>query len=95
MKSQKEIYEHLLKGGKVRNRGGGSITHLQENGNLNDRWSFSSPEEWEIYEPPKPKKKLYKWAVKESSAPNWFESTNFYETEAEARKFLEGVGNEP
>lgn len=62
-KTQAEIWEHLLKNGKVQVKGLNSYLFLK-NGMLTnkegykDDSTFSCPEQWSIYEEPKPKKKV-------------------------------------
>lgn len=56
-KNQREIFQWLLDGGKVR-YADGDIVFLKD-GKLNDIWTFGNPEDWSKYIPEKPK---VKWA---------------------------------
>ena len=74
-KSQKEIYEALLAGKKLRRDYWdlGHFVHLSQDGSLvnrngiNDSWFFKTPKDWSIYEEPKKKKKitLYRYTYKQ------------------------------
>jgi hypothetical protein len=69
MKSQKEIYEALLSGKKLKYKESNAIIFLGNNGMINGctAWSFSMPSDFEIYEEPKPKKRYWIWRLKKGS----------------------------
>lgn len=62
-KTQQEIWAHLANGGKVI-RGDGVVSFFNADGKLNGIWGFDCPENWSIYEEPKPKTVLHEYLVK-------------------------------
>ncbi len=78
-KTQSELWEYLLKGGKVKNKEwvNGSYCFLKDgyaetNSGSRVIYVFFNPQEWSIYEEPKPKKKvtLYRYTYREDNGPD-------------------------
>lgn len=62
-KTQQEIWAHLVNGGRVINKDNGEILFFKSEGYLNKGCSFACPENWSIYEEPKPKTVLHEYLV--------------------------------
>ena len=58
-------------------------------GEFRNNWENANSSNWENWEPPKEKIKLYKWAYYEDQ--RWKESQIYYETEEKAKKFLSPI----
>jgi hypothetical protein len=80
MKNKREMYEHLVKGGKLRDKNWPKeeYVNLNEEGELVDNEKdscdilFANPHNWEIYK--EPKKRYWIWKVK---APSWFKTSEY------------------
>lgn len=77
-KSTKEIYEHLIAGGKVMSVDG-TVFFLQEDGSLNKVEYFVNVRAYRKFIEPKPKVKLWQYAYKDMGA--WQVSTGLYESD--------------
>ena len=92
-KTQAEIYQHLLDGGKIVSR---NIflryLHLidgvlsKEDGKPSRRWAFGDPNDWHPYEEPKEKKKIKVYGYVNIADGGTF--TDKSETYAEDRDFV-------
>ena len=83
-KNQKEIYQALLDGKTIFNISNKYIQiKLNGNGNLNSAWSFVDPSDWNIYTPPKYKKKItfyeciYQSSTNDALTLMWIDDAHF------------------
>ena len=85
-KTQREIFEHLLKGGEVKHALNDSIIYLKENGEISEPIAFTNPSDWAPYTEPKPKKKVYEYMWKDSSG-RWYMASGLFESDKDAKNF--------
>lgn len=84
-KTQQEIWAHLANGGKVINKDNGEILFFKSEGYLNKGCSFACPENWSIYEEPKPKTVFYEYLVPHFVGESF--STRFYKSDSQFKTF--------
>jgi hypothetical protein len=99
-KTQAEIYQALLDGKKIMGKYISFKYVWLSEGNLVTehkqyvRYAFENPQDWSIYEEPKPKKQVWQWRflrpeTNESKKPNW-EVHPVLHTEESISKLLAG-----
>ena len=91
MKTKKEIYEALIAGKTLESDTNGALIKLNKSGNTvhsdigRENWgcyneTFSIPENWSIYEPPKEKKKYYQWKICDTNS-KWYRPDSYLDGE--------------
>lgn len=90
-KTQREIYEHLVSGGKISSEARGQMYYfLDDSGKIvNDAgfaisFEFSKPEYWYKYELPKKKKKVAQYCYK-GAYGKYLDTNYYYENQAQAK----------
>lgn len=103
-KTQAEIFKALLDGKKIEYKDGeivglmdgNTCTFFLDGTSVPARWSFSHPNEWSIYEKPKPKKKvtLYRHTMSNRISGNIYQTTWESVETAVDTKFIEVIKTE-
>lgn len=95
-KTQREVFEHLVKGEKVKHIAAVTIVFIKDDGMLNIGnlcyCNFEKPNEWRPYIEPKPQVKVWRWErrfVDEKANPS-IEATNNYYVESTVRSWPDG-----